>query len=134
MNPSPKPIQRDPQKPWGRPKGMLNKRTLEQREFALRVMQGGKGKEGQDEFEAEVRRQFMAGVLPSNITALIIYYWLGKPVERIEVKDKTPQLAELSPQELRERALVVAQATQRFKDAPETPGDSVPEDSEESVH
>jgi hypothetical protein len=69
----------------GRPKGRQNNRTLQQKEFADRVL-GAQGSPEFDEFVASVRQQLIAGSLPPAITTLLLHYAYGKPKEIVEVE------------------------------------------------
>lgn len=92
-------------------KGQSSKLNEEQREFARRVLTlGAPG--GQAEYEANLRRRMLAGILAPQLEVLVLHYMYGKPVDTLVVKDKTPKgghLAELTAEELRLRALAVAQ-------------------------
>jgi len=93
-------------------KGMSGKLNEEQREFARRVLTLGK-EGGQAEYEANLRRRMLAGILAPALEILVLHYMYGKPPDTLVVKDKTPKgshLAELTGEELRLRALAVAQA------------------------
>lgn len=77
--------------PWngtagpGRPKGLKNKATLQQREVAEMVL----GKRDSPEFQqfiASQRTQLLAGILPPAILQLWLYYLLGKPKETVDVQ------------------------------------------------
>lgn len=52
------------------------------------------------------------GVLPPQVEVALFYYAYGKPVERVEVEDKTPPVdpSKLSAAELEQRALRLAGA------------------------
>ena len=119
-----------------RQKGERNKRTIAQEEFARRVLSGGKGEEGMKEYEDNVRMRLLAGILPPQIEALVLYYLYGKPVDRIELKDKSPALSHLTPEELHERALVVANtiAEARSEDETPVPSPEPPPMSDSPVH
>lgn len=51
------------------------------------------------------------GVLPPQVETALFYYAYGKPVERMEVEDKTPvDVRQLSEEQLEARALRLAEA------------------------
>lgn len=61
----------------GRPKGSLNRTTLEVREFARHQIED-------PEYQASLRRRMIAGKAP-QMEMLLFHYAYGKPVERHEV-------------------------------------------------
>lgn len=91
----------------GRPKGLKNKQTSEQRKFAEEVCYGRDGK-GRQEFVDMVRLQLLTGTLPQGVYALLLYYLLGKPVERVEVRALPADYSDMTAEQLRERALQIA--------------------------
>jgi len=93
----------------GRPKGVLNKQTLEQRAFAERVLHGKDGKD-KERFENHVREQMYQGTLPPAIFQLLVFYLYGRPVERVELS--VPERAPRSPEELKARARALLAAAQ----------------------
>lgn len=91
----------------GRPKGIPNKITLKQREFAEMIL----GKPGSIEFDEYIqtqRAQLLAGTMHPSIHTTLLHYAHGKPVERIEVKDTTADISNVTNEELRARALALA--------------------------
>jgi hypothetical protein len=119
-------------------KGMSGKLNEEQREFARRVLTLGK-EGGQAEYEANLRRRMLAGILAPALEVLVLHYMYGKPADTLVVKDKTPKgghLAELTAEELRLRALAVAQQivearSQASKAEPDGSGD---DDDQDAIH
>jgi hypothetical protein len=89
------------------------------------------GEPGTNEFKVFVgaqRAQALSGLMPAAILSLWLHYLLGKPVERVEVKDTTDELDNATGEQLRERAKLIAQ---RVVDAaPAAPA----EPDESSVH
>lgn len=81
-----------------------------------RLCQSIIGKEGTKEYTEytnAMRKQVLAGVCPPAIHQLFLHYGYGKPVEEIEVVDKTPAesgLADLTEEQLRDRAKRIAMA------------------------
>jgi hypothetical protein len=91
----------------GRPKGLRNKITLQQRHVAEMVL----GKPGTPEFDSFVqseRQAILDGTMDSRIKTLWMHYLLGKPVDRVEVKEVEDDFSDLSAEHLRERSLAVA--------------------------
>lgn len=71
------------------------------------------GKPGTPEFDDFVksqRVQLLAGILPPAIVLQWMNYLMGKPIERVEVKDTTDDVVDnLTVEQLRERAKAIAQ-------------------------
>ena len=91
----------------GRPKGSITKQTLKQREFAEMIL----GKPGTIEFDEYIqtqRAQLLAGEMHPSIHNTLLHYAHGKPTERIEIKDTTNDMSQVSAEELRARALALA--------------------------
>lgn len=103
----------------GRPKGLQNKQTREQKEFAQRVLYGQSlSAEGKREFEQWVRAKFYAGLLPDSVMKLIFFYLLGKPVEHVELNvNESAELAGLSKEDLKQRARELYLEAERIADA-----------------
>jgi hypothetical protein len=119
-------------------KGMSGKLNEEQREFARRVLTLGK-EGGQAEYEANLRKRMLAGILAPALEILVLHYMYGKPPDTLVVKDKTPKgshLGELSAEELRLRALAVAQAIveARSQAEREEPDASESDESDDAIH
>lgn len=91
----------------GRPKGLLNKSTVKQRELAEMIL-GKPGTPAFDEFVAKQRIAMLSGDMAPAILQTLLYYLAGKPTERIEVKDTTPDISDVTAEELRARALALA--------------------------
>ena len=119
----------------GRPKGLLNQRPLAQREFAERICYGVDGK-GREEFETKVRALMLAGVLDAGIFKLVLYYLLGKPVERIEVSDKTDDASDLTQAEViaRASALLVAVKESQTNDELPPPAPQARADNNDTIN
>jgi hypothetical protein len=75
----------------GRKKGVLNKRTIEIREFARGVLED-------PEYRAQLKSRLLKGTSPA-IEQLLYYYAYGKPIDRIQlvgpVAQEVHRLAEL---------------------------------------
>lgn len=91
----------------GRPKGLKNKTTSEQRRFAEQVV-GTEGTPEREEFVKAMRAQLLSGVMAPAVANTILFWWLGKPTERIEIQEAPPDYNDLTADELRERSLAVA--------------------------
>lgn len=72
-------------------------RRLSAKDFALGILNS-------DEYRASIMRRVLLDELPPQIESLLYHYAHGKPVERVEVKDTTDPLEELSVEQLEERA------------------------------
>lgn len=88
----------------GRPPGAAAQRRLAEAIF------GKEGTKEYDEFVTTTRRLYLAGVLPSGVTTLLMNYGWGKVADRIEVEVKN-EMEELSEDDLRDRARRLAVAT-----------------------
>jgi hypothetical protein len=127
-----------PRAPHIKTKGMSGRLNEEQREFARRVLTRGK-EGGQEEYEANLRRRMLAGILAPQLEILVLHYMYGKPAETVVVKNKVPKgspLGELSAEELRLRALAVAQqiveARTQAESADGDQGDDT--DNDDAIH
>jgi len=89
-----------PTKAVGRPPAWVLQRRL------CQSILGKEGTPEYTEFCQTMRRHLLAGILPPAITTLILHYGYGKPVEEIEVTDKTPDspMGHLTEDQLRDRA------------------------------
>jgi hypothetical protein len=98
-------------------KGVPNRQTQEQRAFAERVCYGQDGK-GRIQFEIFVRNQLLANNLPMGVFQLILFYLLGKPVERVAMNvDSTADYSQCSVEELAERAQALSAAAKTLTNA-----------------
>lgn len=100
--------------PWGgqgRPKGSLNRQTLEQRSFAEHVCYGQNGREKRH-FEEHIRTLMLANSLPMGVFQLLLFYLLGKPVERVHLQTDAVDYSTYSPEELAEKARTLTLAAQ----------------------
>lgn len=68
------PVKRGP----GRPKGSLNKGRLEHREWIAKVLSS-------PEYRASLEAQAKNGTLPPQLHIIFHYYFLGKPIEKMEM-------------------------------------------------
>jgi hypothetical protein len=117
---------------------MSQKLNEEQREFARRVLTLGK-EGGQAEYEANLRRRMLAGILAPQLEILVLHYMYGKPPDVLVVKDKTPKaspMGELTAEELRLRALAVAQQIMdaRAQQEREENGSTDDSQDEDAIH
>jgi hypothetical protein len=98
----------------GRPKGVVPKATREVRDAARALV------DDQD-YRAALRVRLKAGTAP-HMETLLWHYGYGKPTERIEVKDTTNEFEDLTAEQLRERARLIAH---RIIDQPQQDDPSV---------
>lgn len=68
----------------GRPKGTLNKATVEVREMARGLVES-------DEYVASVRVRVQLGTLPPAVETMLWHYAYGKPKELVELTGKDGQ-------------------------------------------
>jgi len=95
----------------GRPKGVLNRQTVEQRAFAERVCYGQDGR-GKREFELHIHTLLMANSLPMGVFQLILFYLLGKPVERVHLQTDAADYSAYTSEELADKARALTLAAQ----------------------
>jgi hypothetical protein len=100
-------------KPKGRPKGALNYVTREAREFALGIVRS-------DEYRASLVRRIANDTLAPQVETTLLAYAFGKPPERVEVAGDTSHLADLSDEQLAERAELIAALLRMKRDAANT--------------
>jgi len=102
--------------PPGRPRGRQNNLTIQRREF-FEEMIGETGSEKWKLFVASIRTQFMNGTIAPGIATALVYLWLGKPTERIQISEGPPDLGNLSDEELAHRARILAAAIEEQRSA-----------------
>lgn len=95
----------------GRRLGSKNSNTPEARAFALEIVRS-------PEYRKSLMDRVRAGTLASNIEAMLWAYAYGKPADKLEVKhiNPTAQLAEMSVDELAERADLIAKVLREVGD------------------
>jgi hypothetical protein len=76
----------------GRPKGSLNKTTIEVREFARRLIED-------PEYQAGLRRRVIDGKAP-QMEMLLFKYAYGQPVERHEVNAEVRAASDTRPEQM----------------------------------
>lgn len=69
------------------------------------------------QYRESLLRRIILDSLPPAIEAMLWHYAKGKPVERVEVKDKTntDRLADLTIEQLEERALVLMRRARQIR-------------------
>lgn len=80
-------------------------------EFCKRVV-------GSREFRQYIMNGVVLGDLPPAIGCRLIDHAWGKPVERVEVKDTTSRLEDMTPEQLEARALRLAEMARSIRLAP----------------
>jgi hypothetical protein len=93
----------------GRTPGALNKRTVQQKEFASLVT-GLDGSEVLAAFAKNIREQIMSGICPPAVTSLVMFFRWGKPVERLEIDAHVTPHANASREDLMQRLEVLRAA------------------------
>lgn len=84
------------------------------------------------EFRQYIVSGLAAGDLPSAITVRLMDLGWGKPVERVEVKDRTDYLESLTPEAVQQRLERVQRMLQLLRDAQQ--GDAAQDATTTSVH
>lgn len=59
---------------------------------------------GSSEYRKSLINRIILGELPAQVECLLYHHAFGKPIERLEVEDKTPSLENVSKKELELRA------------------------------
>lgn len=67
------------------------------------------------EYKMSLQIRIVTGELPPQIEALLYHYAEGKPVDRVEVRDVTTDLEELTAAQLEARALHLADMARRMR-------------------
>lgn len=80
------------------------------KEFARLVL-------GSAEYRVSLMQRLKLGALPPAVEALLYHYAFGKPVERVEVKDKSkrPAFDEMTEQQIQERMRFLQGALLRMR-------------------
>ena len=68
-----------------------------------------------EEYRASLLRRIWLGELPPAIEALLYHYAHGKPVEKVEVRDTTVQIEELSAEQLEQRAMFLVECARQMR-------------------
>jgi hypothetical protein len=108
----------------GRPKGGLNKSTLEGRAFAQQLV-------NDPEYRTTLRERLLAGKLPPGVESMLWFYAIGKPKEEVELSTSvgTRDVASMSDDELvaeleaHHRATAAFLASQHHQPPPHSQGD-----------
>lgn len=67
------------------------------------------------QYRESLLRRIIMDELPPGIEAKLMDYAWGKPVDRVEVEDKTKRLEDYSVDQLEERALYLAEVARRMR-------------------
>lgn len=89
---------------------------LTAKEFSKRVLNS-------DEYLSSLKRRILADTLPPAVEVRLYEYAYGKPVERVDIRDKTNPLEGLSLDELSARARALGAMLARLKGV-DTPSES----------
>ena len=68
------------------------------------------------EYRRSVLQRVLLGELPAQIEVLLYHYAAGKPVERLEIEDKTPMAATMSKEDVEQRILLLQSLLQELPD------------------
>lgn len=72
------------------------------------------------EYRQSLIRRIETDTLPAAVECKLYEYAYGKPVDRVEVKDVTANLEEMSSEELESRAMALATLARRMREGSET--------------
>jgi hypothetical protein len=67
------------------------------------------------QYRESILRRILMDSLPAQLECLLFHYAYGKPVERVEVKDTSNNLEDLTAEQLEERALYLAETARRMR-------------------
>jgi hypothetical protein len=82
------------------------------------------------QYRESLLRRIIMGELPPAIEQLLYHYAHGKPTEKVEIKDTTNQLEDMTIEQLEQRAVFLVEVARRMKDEEQHSGTS----SQEAVH
>lgn len=68
------------------------------------------------EYRQSLVDRISLGELPPAVECKLWEYAYGKPIDRVEVKDTTPSLGQLTAEQLEERALRLAQLARQMRE------------------
>ena len=93
-----------------RPKGSLNRVTLEAREFARDLIDS-------PDYRKSLARRIKNDALPGGVEVMLWYYAYGKPTDKVEVTMSSDHdLASMTPDQLAEEARALSVDILRTKD------------------
>lgn len=83
-----------------------------------------------EEYRASLLRRIFLDELPPAIEALLYHYAHGKPVEKLEVKDTTIAIENLTAEQCEERAMFLVEYARKMRESEGTE-DALPEDDDD---
>lgn len=112
----------DPQQP-GRPAASAPSGKMTRKQFCKELL-------ATKEYRESLLQRIVLGTLPPAVEVLLYHYADGKPVDKIEVKDTTEPLEEMTVEQLEERAMRLMHAARALR------GDAAAneEDSQTPIH
>lgn len=69
-----------------------------------------------DEYRKSIERRIAADALPPAVESLLWHYRYGKPVDKIDIRDKTNDLSGQSTEQLESRAMALMEAARRLRE------------------
>lgn len=82
---------------------------LSRREYARELLNS-------PQYRQSVLDRLTLGELPPALEILLHYYAYGKPTEHVEVRDTTTRLEDLTPEQLDERAMLLAKRARQLRE------------------
>lgn len=90
----------------GRPKGTVNRLTMEAREFARTILDS-------EEYQASIRERIVARTLPPAIEVALLHYRYGKPSDTLDVFMHEEDLSKLTDEQLKDKLLALSDELRR---------------------
>lgn len=69
------------------------------------------------EYLDSLRRRITTDTLPAAIEQLLYYYKHGKPVDKLDIRDKTNDLSGMSVEQLESKAIALAEKARQLKES-----------------
>jgi hypothetical protein len=86
------------------------------------------------EYRQHLLRMIMMDDIPPALETRLWEYAYGKPVEHVEVKDKTPRLEDVPLEQLEARAAMLMRVAQQLRMQRETPAEESSDEESNRVH
>lgn len=89
--------------------------TSESKPVKITVKTLAKGILNSPQYLESIRRRILADTLPPAVECKLYEYAFGKPVDKVEFKDTTNDLGELSTEELEAKAIRLAELARKLR-------------------
>jgi hypothetical protein len=115
----------DPERP-NAPAPAPRSTKLSRKEYAREILSS-------QEYRQSLMNLIVLGELPPGLHVLLHHYAYGKPTDYVEVKDTTNRLEGLTPEQLEQRAMLLAERARQLRKA-QAPPVAPDDDSTGLVH